>query len=705
MKKRFGLCPTLFLWSFMSQAGQLDHSIYVYSKSNFGESSFQFQPIKEGGKPDQYRALVTLEKGKQEITIANQDKSCQYPLKEEGNLKFKDPYGVQVCQNGTISLRIFKSGDYEFVFDNSDAANPTVSVLLKPKKTSRKRTPPPVDCLKWDKQPVTVSVNDVFKDGHWIQDYYSGKKAQVKNGKVTMMPAPDSQGLMLLEKVDHKASDFSWDNATVYFLMTDRFYNGDPNNDNSFGRKKDGKDEVGTFHGGDFAGITRQLDYLKELGINALWLTPIVEQIHGFVAGGKSGSFPFYGYHGYWALDYTRVDPNWGTEEEFQTLVDEAHKRGIRVILDVVVNHVGYSNLADMQAFDYGKVYSGKLPKNWTDWEPKHGLNWRGYHQHIDYLHPTDWKKWWGPDWVRTGLPGYTKPGGDDLTLALAGLPDFLTESKKKVDLPPILKNKEDTLAVKLDQATVADYLVKWQTDWVRKFGIDGFRGDTAKHVEYELWSRLKTEAQKALDEWRAKHPEKVLDDEPFWMVGEVWDHPVFKDEYYQHGFDSLVNFEFQKQDAMRTAQCLAQADEVFQSYSDKINKDPEFNALTYISSHDTKLFFADFEDHGLQKGIAAPLLLMPGGVQIYYGDEVGRKMGPYADDMHQGTRSRMPWGEIKGEKKEVLSHWQKIANFRARHIAVGSGAHQKLSDAPYSFSRTKGKDKVIVVFAGKIEG
>ncbi len=681
-----------------TQAAFLKPPVFVHAKSGFGESTYQFKYKGKG----QYQVVVPLEKGAQEIVIATKDKSCQYPLREADKLKFKDPLGLNVCQDGPINVRIFKAGEYIFTFDNSDAENPTVSVVIQPKVTKRKRTPPPVSCIDWDGQPVTVDVSSVFEEGSQVRDFYSGQLAQVQDGNITMLPAKESNGLLLLEKADHQPSAFSWDNPTVYFVMIDRFNNGNPNNDHSYGRKKDGKENIGTFNGGDFAGITQRLDYIADLGVNVLWMTPIVEQIHGFVGGSPTGKFPFYGYHGYWTLDFTTIDANWGTEEELQTLIDEAHKRGIRVIFDVVVNHVGYNNLADMQTFDYGKVYTTHMPDQWTDWVPKSGLNWHSYHQHIDYLDKDAWARWWGPDWVRVGLPGYMEPGGDDLTLALAGLPDFITESKKYVDLPPILKNKKDTNAVPLENATVVDYLVKWQTDWVRKFGVDGFRSDTAKHVEYEVWSKLKSEAQKALDDWRANNPEKALDNQPFWMVGEVWDHPVFKDDYYKHGFDSLVNFEFQKQDALRTASCLAQAEEVFEEYAGSINSDPEFNALTYISSHDTKLFYGDFEDNGLQKSIAAPFLLLPGGVQIYYGDEIGRAVGPYADDPHQGTRSRMPWLEIKDEKKEVLAHWQKIGNFRKNHVAVGAGKHTKLSDAPYAFSRITEDDKVVVVFAGR---
>lgn len=82
------------------------------------------------------------------------------------------------------------------------------------------------------------------------------------------------------------SAPFDWHNATVYFVLTDRFENGDPSNDQSYGRHKDGMAEIGTFHGGDLRGLTNKLDYLQQLGVNALWISAPFEQIHGWVGGG-----------------------------------------------------------------------------------------------------------------------------------------------------------------------------------------------------------------------------------------------------------------------------------------------------------------------------------------------------------------------------------------------------------------------------------
>ena len=126
---------------------------------------------------------------------------------------------------------------------------------------------------------------------------------------------------------------FTWDNANVYFLLTDRFKNGNTANDHSYGRTldKDGKPldgwdtNPGTFHGGDFAGVTQSIEegYFDNLGVNAIWISAPYEQTHGYCDSGKG--FAHYSYHGYYVLDYTETDANFGTKEEFKTLVDTAH--------------------------------------------------------------------------------------------------------------------------------------------------------------------------------------------------------------------------------------------------------------------------------------------------------------------------------------------------------------------------------------------
>ncbi|WP_432453363.1 alpha-amylase [Agarivorans sp. QJM3NY_29] len=667
------------------------------------------QRLKFSGK-SRYKITLPFEKGIYKIQVSDQGQSCGLRFGPEDGSKFafSKPLALNACANDRyFELNIRFAGNYELILDNSQSDKPTLQVARKAKASSFKRSPPAVDCIQWDGQPITVDVSSTFNNGQLVKDFYSGQTQTVMNGQVSMQPDPASGGLLLLEAADGKASEFSWDNASVYFIMTDRFNNGDTSNDFPFHRKADGKQEAGTFQGGDFSGITAKLDYIKDLGMNAIWVTPIVEQIHGFIGGGDHGRFPFYGYHGYWALDFTKIDPNLGSEQDFGRFVDEAHKRGIRVLVDVVMNHVGYPTLDDMQTMGIDALAPhAPVPKQWTDWQPdlSKGQNWYRYTNFIRWS-SSEWvDKWWGPDWVRSGMAGYTAPGGDDITMNLSGLPDLITEGTKSVSLPPFLKHKKDTKAVEREGYTVSDYLIEWHTNWVRDYGVDGFRADTVKHVEPEVWGKLKQAGVEALADWKAKHPDKKLDDKPFWMVGEVWHHGAYKDFYFDNGMDSLINFEYGGgKAALKGAQCLPQNEGIYASYAKEINRDPNYNLLTYISSHDTKLFYSNYEDLTLQAGAGTALMMMPGGVQLYYGDESARPRGPQSDAFDAPTRSFMNWQQItkEADRQALLKHWQTLGQFRKRHVAIGAGEHHKISDKPYAFSRSKGNDKVVVVFAG----
>jgi glycosidase len=166
----------------------------------------------------------------------------------------------------------------------------------------------------------------------------------------------------------------SWQDAVLYFAIVDRFADGDGDNDRGVDRAA-----KGTFHGGDLQGLRAQLDEIAGLGATALWITPVVQNIPGFVTG---AGFPDWGYHGYWADDLYRLDPRFGSEADLKALVDDAHARGIKVLLDVVYNHAGY-----------------------------------------DSAYLTDPKT---RGWFRSSSLGTC--GQDDLTTCVSGLPDFKSE-------------------------------------------------------------------------------------------------------------------------------------------------------------------------------------------------------------------------------------------------------------------------------------
>ena len=466
---------------------------------------------------------------------------------------------------------------------------------------------------------------------------------------------------------------FLWNAANIYFLLTDRFNNGDTLNDISLNRTKETAVLRG-FMGGDIQGITQKINdgYFTDLGVNAIWFSPIVEQIHDNVDEGTGST---YGYHGYWAKDWTALDPNFGTRKELEVLVKTAHKNGIRILMDIVLNHTGPVTELD-------PIW----PKEWVRSEPVCDFT--------DYVSTTS------------------------CTL-VENLPDIITESDTAVELPDALMAKwkeEGRLSNELDELQVffdrtkyprapRYYIIKWLTDYVNDLGIDGFRVDTAKHVDEKTWKELYNEASYAFNVWKRKHPDEVLDDNPFFMVGEVYGYGISsgreydfgdkKVDYFDNGFHSLINFEL-KDDANMDYEAI------FSKYNDLLFTELEGKSVVnHLTSHDDNNPF----DKERKKPYRAAnvLLLTPGASQIYYGDESVRSLNIEGTKGDATLRSFMNWGELDsiGNNKAVLSYWQKLGTFRGHHPAIGAGRHQRLSKNPYVFGRTYAdgefKDKVVV--------
>lgn len=491
---------------------------------------------------------------------------------------------------------------------------------------------------------------------------------------------------------------FDWKNATVYFVLTDRFYNGDTSNDNSYHRQRVSGADWATFHGGDLRGLTQKLDYLDKLGINAIWITAPYEQMHGWT-GGKNDAFPHYAFHGYYALDWTYMDRNMGTIDDMKEFVTEAHKRGIRVVMDIVMNHTGYSTLDDCVDYDFGNFngtpVAGWMPSGtpYSMWSTSNAVSFNADTQ-------GKWGNWWS-GWVRAfgdrdwgTSAGFAREGGDDRTMSLSGLPDVVTESTTSVAIPPFLKTKwaaetgGDYANYRLPNVDTwrqdykgapADYLVSWLAAWVEYFGIDGFRCDTAKHVELARWNQLKQACKQALTNWRSsdradEYAKGWTDD--FWMTGECFGWQHGDTSYFtQGGFDSMINFAFNSSEGSQGRTPTTDDWAYYSSFCNTSDNAPQ--VLNYVSSHDTGL-----HRPGDQKKVADMLLLCPGGAQIYYGDETCREyMDGCGGDQSMITRSDFNWD---AEDNEVNLHWQKVGQFRRRNVAVGAGVNTSLGSDTY---------------------
>ncbi|WP_179021902.1 alpha-amylase family glycosyl hydrolase [Winogradskyella forsetii] len=473
---------------------------------------------------------------------------------------------------------------------------------------------------------------------------------------------------------------FVWEGANLYFLLTDRFNNGDTSNDINFGRTKETAKLRG-FKGGDIKGITQKVKegYFTDLGINAIWMTPIVEQIHG---GTDEGTGVTYGFHGYWAKDWTAIDPNFGTKEDLHELVKEAHARGIRIVLDAVINHTGPV----------------------TEKDPV-----------------------WPEEWVRTD-PQCTYDNYENTISCtlVANLPDIRTDSNTNTELPPQLVEKWKTEGRYEQEVKELDeffertghpraprfYIMKWLTDYITEFGVDGYRVDTVKHVEEYVWQEFKKEADYAFSEYKKNHPEKVLDDNNFYLVGEVYNYGVSTGQEFNFGdkmvnyfdppsFNSLINFEFKYNSRDKDYEAL------FNHYSEILHEElKDFGTLNYLSSHDDGSPFDSIRKKPFET--ANKLLLSPGTSQIYYGDESARTLAVPGTEGDAKLRSMMNWDSIakRPRTREVLTHWQKLGKFRAEHPAIGAGMHQMITKSPYYFYRSyqKGDFKDLVVVGLELE-
>ncbi|GAA4246061.1 alpha-amylase family glycosyl hydrolase [Winogradskyella damuponensis] len=467
---------------------------------------------------------------------------------------------------------------------------------------------------------------------------------------------------------------FIWEGANLYFLLIDRFNNGDTSNDFNFDRsEKTGK--LRGFEGGDIKGITQKVKegYFTDLGINAIWMTPIVEQIHG---GTDEGTGVSYGFHGYWAKDWTKIDPNFGTKEDLHALVKEAHARGIRIVLDAVINHTGPV----------------------TEKDPV-----------------------WPEEWVRTDKQCSYEDYENTISCTLvANLPDIRTESNNNVELPPQLVEKwkaEGRYEQEIKELNEffertghprapRFYIMKWLTDYITEFGVDGYRVDTVKHVEEYVWEEFKVECDYAFAQYKKQNPEKVLDDNLFYLLGEVYNYGVSSGQEFDFGdrkvnyfnppsFQSLINFEFKYNSKDKNYE------ELFKHYNTILNDELKgFGTVNYLSSHDDGRPFDAQRKKPFET--ANKLLLSPGTSQVYYGDESSRSLIVEGTEGDATLRSMMNWDSIakRQHTKDVLTHWQKLGQFRAKHPAIGAGKHQMITASPYYFYRSyqKGNYKDLVV-------
>jgi glycosidase len=410
----------------------------------------------------------------------------------------------------------------------------------------------------------------------------------------------------------------------IYFLMPDRFANGKTENDSggiSGGVAESGFDPAGmySFHGGDLAGVQAKLDYLAHLGITSIWMTPIFRNraVQSFEEGKPVPT----GYHGYWILDFTAVDPHFGSKEELEELVAAANQRGIGMFFDVVVNHTADVIEPKDGAFGYQYKFSKPyLDANGKPFDDRDYIDRPDFPKLIDtigfpvapVIRSEEDREIKVPQWLNDPTAyhnrGEIQSGGESALYGdVAGLDDLFTE-----------------------QPRVVQGMIDIYADWVANFAITGFRLDTAKHVNNEFWNRFVP----AMQDQAAKSSRQ-----DFFIFGEVYDpDPAVLSEFvHRASMPSVLDFGFAAA-ALKFATGLAAPSKLADFFAkDAYYTTPQKNAyglVTFLGNHDVgriayllaKELSGAADDELLARDILAhALLLFTRGIPvIYYGDEQG---------------------------------------------------------------------------------
>ena len=398
-----------------------------------------------------------------------------------------------------------------------------------------------------------------------------------KNGKQTKKVKYE---LKAREKRGEERIGFT--NADVlYMLMPDRFADGDPSNNDIKGLNtyKTDRSQPSLRHGGDLEGIRKHLDYFKELGVTALWFTPVLE--NNSPDGNGSST-----YHGYATTDYYRVDPRFGTNEEYKRLCDEAHSKGLKVVMDMIFNHCGFEHpwVADMPS---------------RDW-----LN--------------------TPEWL-DARKDKTKPEVNDKYLQTSyKLTPIVDPYASKVDFKETVEGWFVPTMPDLNQKNphVMTYLIQNSEWWIETVGIDGIRMDTYPYADAEgmaVW-------MKTLGE---EYPN-------FNVVGETWvTEPAYTAAWQKDSKISNSNsylgtvMDFSFYDKINQAKredtdgFTTGMNRIYNNFVyDYLYPNPS-SVMAFIENHDTDRFLGNGKDSTALKQALAILLTVNRIPQLYYGTEV----------------------------------------------------------------------------------
>jgi glycosidase len=462
------------------------------------------------------------------------------------------------------------------------------------------------------------------------------------------------------------ADDGFWQRQNIYQIITDRFYDGDPSNDNADGNYDPAGHSGTSVHGGDFKGIELKLDYLKALGVTAIWISPVVLNARGE-------------FHGYAGLDFFKVDPHWGTLADLQHMIRAAHARGILVVDDIVVNHGGHLLASDDPGYPKFKYppdgYNLRLRNPAKQYPPPFDLN---------AMNPAVTNLFHNQGSIRD----YNDPVQVKLG-ALSGLDDFRTES-------PYVRTQ----------------MIKIYEYWIEQAGFDGFRIDTVKHVEMGFWQ----EWCPAIHQFAAAHGKPN-----FFMFGEVMDHAESKCGSYvgtnsggPFKLDSVLDYPlyFKISDVFAHAKGGTKwLDDHYAAIAANYDPSAQMRLVTFLDNHDQPRFLsASRANNNLDRlKVALVFLYTSRGIPcLYYGTEqaFNGKTDPFdREDMFAG---QFEWGPSRGDNfnmtHPLFQLVAKLNNFRRLYPALQTGGQVSLFSNPkepglFAYTRRLGAQEVFIVF------
>lgn len=425
-------------------------------------------------------------------------------------------------------------------------------------------------------------------------------------------PSPYAQNPEITNHVE------DWRDEVIYQVLVDRFANGDLNNDYNVTYDDS---NLSRYMGGDYQGLIDRVDYLKALGVTTIWISPVVVNVESDAGNGS--------YHGYWTQDFLNVNPHFGDLPKLREMVDVMHANDIKVVLDIVVNHVGqlfYYDINRNGQADITTYYStdGSDTVNIvTEWDPAYdGRGIQGWTSLGESgPAPIGWVDMPEINRVPPNPPEFANPDWYNKRGRVTDWSNF--EQVVYGDFPGGLKDLKTT------DPAVREALIEVFSYWIEAANLDGFRIDTLKHVEHEFWQEFCPAIRDHCS---------LIGKEKFLMFGESFDgdDALIGSYTFDEQVDSVVYFSQKYQiydDVFKYNQPTTKVQTLYAARDTNFGTTahtrgaghaPRDILVNFIDNHDIPRFLYDKNSVPALKNAVTYLLTQDGIPCLYYGTEQG---------------------------------------------------------------------------------